>query len=96
MSITLVTVRYETDALELVCKYYIHTTPGFTLGLPENCYPDESEIGEPEYYLDGVFISSIPAELVGIADAMYESEEDERFTYTYKEDYDDGPDPEYD
>jgi hypothetical protein len=88
-----VKVTYETeDGRELVCKYDYEVTLGFTSGLPENCYPDETEVGEPEYYLDGKWIeeSDLPEDLKEVAEAMYSSDagEDDRFSYQEK-DYDD-------
>ena len=45
-----VKVTYEADdGRELVCKYEYETIYGFTSELPENCYPDESQVGEADY-----------------------------------------------
>lgn len=81
-----VKVTYEADdGRELVCKYEYETTFGNYSGLPENCYPDETEVGEPDYYLNGEWIeeTDIPADLAAIAEAMYEwdAQDDDRFSY---------------
>lgn len=89
---------YMSDGRLLECKYTETVTPGFTSGLPENCYPDEYETGEPEYFIDGELLSEseLPSDIVDIASAMYEADDsDKRFTYKAKENYD-GPDYDYD
>jgi hypothetical protein len=89
-----ITVTYETPSGDILeCRYLEMVTPGFTSGLPENCYPDECEIGDPEYYLNDEFIAEgdIPADLVDIAQYMYESGDDGRFKFS-SEPYDDRPD----
>lgn len=89
------TVEFEMkDGRKLRCEYGYHVTPGFTCGLPENCYPDEVDIGDPEYFIedDPVNYRDMPKGLSAIADAMYESSEDPRFTYTIDDTPDEGPD----
>lgn len=90
------TVTFELkDGRKLECVYSVAVTPGNYTGLPENCYPDEAEIGEPEYLLDNdeVAVSQLPKGLSVIAEAMYEADEsDKRFTFTQSDmDYE-GPD----
>ncbi len=82
------TVYYETpDGDELVCKYIYHHTPGFISGPPEDCYPDEDEADEPDYYLNGGHVEpdQLSDELAAIAEAMYESTDDPRFVYKDEE-----------
>lgn len=80
-----VTVSFElSDGRELECRYSYSVTPGNYYGLPENCYPDESEVGEPTYYIDGVEtdVTKLPKGLEVIAEAMYDNgESDSRFHY---------------
>lgn len=88
-----VTVTFEmSDGRVLECQYAYHVTPGNYSGLPENCYPDEVDVGEPEYFIDGdpVDYANLPKGLSAVADAMYEDGEgDDRFTYKAEEpDYD--------
>ena len=90
-----VTVTFEmSDGRTLKCEYGYRVIPGNYSGLPENCYPDEVDVGEPEYFIDDdpVEYSALPKGLDIIADAMYEDgENDPRFTYKAEEpDYDDG------
>lgn len=93
-----VTVKFEmTDGRTIECRYGYAVTRGNYSGLPENCYPDEVDIGEPDYYIDGEWVNynSLPKGLDAIADAMYEEGEgDDRFTYSEADgdDYDDAPD----
>lgn len=93
-----VTVTFEmSDGRELKCEYPYHVTPGNYSGLPENCYPDEVDVGDPEYFIDDdpVSYDELPKGLSAIADAMYENgENDSRFKYTAAEPDYDGP--EYD
>lgn len=49
-----VTVTFEmSDGRTLKCEYGYSVTRGNYSGLPENCYPDEVDVGEPEYSIDG-------------------------------------------
>lgn len=96
MSSYAVTVKFEMrDDRELECRYSVEVTPGNYTGLPENCYPDESDVGEPEYFIDGdeIDYADLPKGLDAIADAMYnEGESDKRFTFKQSEPDYDGPD----
>lgn len=102
MTINTVTFTDDTTGRVLCCKYWSHTTPGFTSGLPENCYPGETEVGDPEYFLNGdpIDYNDIPTDLQPIADEMYEADEDHpSFEFSQEDDDrpdDDGSDPEYD
>lgn len=93
-----VTTEFEmNDGRILSCEYGVSFTPGNYSGLPENCYPDESEAGEPTYYIDGeeVDYKDLPKGLDKIADKLYKAGPGE---YGYSEtepDYD-GPDYEPD
>lgn len=91
-----VTVTFElSDGRELECRYGVAVTPGNYTGLPENCYPDEYDVSEPEYFLDGeeIDVANLPKGLDAIAEAMYDaSESDKRFTFKQSEPEDDGPD----
>lgn len=81
------------DGRNFECVYDVRVTPGNTYGPPENCYPDESDVGEPEYFIEGdeVEYKSLPKGLDAIADAMYNADEsDKRFKFE-QEDLDDGP-----
>lgn len=81
-----VTVSFElSDGRELECRYSYSVTYGNYSGLPENCYPDESDVGEPTYYLDGkeIDVTKLPKGLEAIAEAMYDNgESDSRFHYS--------------
>lgn len=73
-----VTVTYkEANGLTLRCEYDYRVTPGKYCGLPEDCYPDETEAGDPTYFLNGEQIdeNDLPTELVSIAEEMYEADE---------------------
>ena len=91
-----VTVTFEmSDGRELKCEYPYNVTPGNYSGLPENCYPDEVDVGDPTYYIDDeeVDYDKLPKGLSTLADAMYEDgENDSRFKYTAAEPDYDGPD----
>lgn len=93
-----VTVKFEmSDGRTLKCEYGYKVTPGNYSGLPENCYPDEVDVGELEYFIDDypVEYSALPKGLNVIADAMYEDgRDDPRFSYKEEEPNYDGP--EYD
>jgi hypothetical protein len=86
-----VAVTFNTeDDQELVCKYECDVILGNYSAAPENCYPDEVEPGEPDYYLDGEWIKEddLPAHLQQIAVDMYErGNDDSRFIYKEIEDY---------
>lgn len=91
-----VTVTFElADGRELRCEYSYSVTYGNISGPPEYCYPDESDVGEPTYYLDDneVTVEQLPKGLEVIAEAMYDNgESDKRFTYSESEveqDFDD-------
>lgn len=82
------------DGRTLSCQYAYHVTPGNTTGLPENCCPDEVDIGEPTFYIDDVNVDfkKLPKGLNIIANRMLEVEETtSEFTYT-EEPFDDGMD----
>ena len=88
-----VTVSFElSDGRELECRYHYAVTYGNYSGLPENCYPDETDVEDPTYYLDGkeVEVSELPKGLDAIAEAMYDNgESDKRFHYSERTpDYD--------
>lgn len=93
-----VTVKFEmSDGRTLECRYGYGVTRGNYSDLPENCYPDEVDVGEAEYYIDGdeIEYEKLPKGLDVIADAMYEEGEgDPRFHYSENDadDYDDAPD----
>ncbi len=83
-------VFHETDeGDELRCEFLLHHTPGFTSGLPENCYPDEDDVDDPEYFLNDEYISEddLPDSLQEIATRMYEDYSD--FEYTEVRQYED-------
>lgn len=92
------------DGREFACIYPFSVTPGNYSGPPEFCYPDETEVGEPTYEIDGdeVDLKDLPKGLLTIAEAMYENgESDPRFRYSQKDmepdvDYDDVDDSYYD
>lgn len=80
-----VTVTFEmSDGRTLKCEYGYKVTPGNYSGLPENCYPDEVDVGEPEYFIDDdpVEYNALPKGLDAIADAMYEAGEGETLPET--------------
>ena len=91
-----VTVTFElSDGRELKCEYPVSFTPGNISGPPEHCYPDESDAGEPTYYLDGdeIDVSALPKGLDAIADEMYNADDsDKRFSFKQTEPDYDGPD----
>lgn len=91
-----VTVSFEmSDGRSLTCTYPVSVTPGNYTGLPENCYPDESDVGEAEYAIDGDEISyaDLPKGLDAIADEMYNADDsDKRFKFKQTEPDYDGPD----
>lgn len=81
-----VTVTHETESGQHLRVEYEYTIRyGYKSGLPENCYPDETDEGEPTYFIDNkeVDYSNIPAELSDIFDAMAEesAEDDDRFKF---------------
>lgn len=84
-----VTVTFElSDGRELRCEYSYSVAYGNISGPPEHCYPDESDVGEPTYYLDDneVNVEQLPNGLEVIAEAMYDNgESDTRFRYTESE-----------
>lgn len=98
---SLVTVTFEMrNGQILKCEYPVHFTPGNYTGLPENCYPDESEPGDPTYYIDGKEIDykDLPKGLEKVADEMLEvnhtscrfihTEAHEEPDYDFDQDYD--------
>ena len=91
-----VTVTFEmSNGQELKCEYGYRVIYGNISGPPEYCYPDETDVGEPTYYLDGdeIDVADLPKGLDVIAEVMYESgESDSRFTYKESEPDYDGPD----
>ncbi len=92
-----VTTEFEMqDGRVLSCEYVLAVTPGNYSGLPENCYPDESDAGDPTYFIDGdeVEYKNLPKGLDVIADKLYEAGSGE-YGYTeseierdYEPDYD--------
>lgn len=85
-----VTTEFEMqDGRVLSCEYVLSVTP-------EDCYPEESDAGEPTYFIDGeeVDYKDLPKGLDAIADRLYEAGDGE---YNYKEERDE-PDyePDYD
>ncbi len=79
------TATFEmSDGREFECKYSYRTTLGNYSGLPENSYPDEVEVGDPEFYIDGEYVTEkdLPKGLPTIANALYENgDSDLRFKY---------------
>lgn len=101
MASSWITRKFELkDGRELSCSYGVKYIPGRTSGPPEYCYPDESDVGEPEYELDGVPVSvdRLPKGLNTIAEAMYEADQsDKRFSWSEDDSGgDDEPDFDYD
>lgn len=95
-----VTTEFEmTDGRVLSCEYGVSYTPAYISGPPEHCYPEESDVGEPTYFIDGdeIEYKDLPKGLDKIADKLYEAGPGE---YGYKEsEADDGYDnyePDYD
>lgn len=79
-----VTTSFEmTDGRELTCEWVLCVIEGNYYGLPENCYPDESEESDPVYYIDGdeIAYEDLPKGLAAIADKMYQCGQNE-FGYT--------------
>jgi hypothetical protein len=85
-----VTVGFKMkDGRELVCSYSVKVTPGRYYGLPEYCYPDECDAGEPTYYINGEEVEKLPKGLDTIAEAMYEADDtDPRFSFAYDDSQD--------
>lgn len=80
-----VTTEFEmTDGRVLSCEYGVSSMPAYTSGLPEDCYPAESEAGDATYFIDGVEVDyeDLPKGLATMADKLYEAEHGE---YNYSE-----------
>lgn len=90
-----VTVTFEmNDGRILKCQYGYRIIPGNISGPPEFCYPDETDVGEPTYYLDDneINLSDLPTGLDTIAEQMYEDTgQDKRFSYKEEQFADWGP-----
>lgn len=73
-----------TDGRVLSCEYMFYVTPGNYSGPMESSYPDECEIGEPTYCIDGEEVSynDLPKGLSKIADELYEADSASQFGYT--------------
>src|SRR5690348_17177203 len=87
------------DGRVLSCEYNVSITYGVhTLSNGDPGYPDEADVGEPEYELDGqpIEVSKLPKGLEHIANEMYEaSEGDPRFHYESEFEEPDFDEPEY-
>lgn len=71
-----VTTEFEMqDGRVLSCEYGVSYTPAYISGPPEDCYPEESDAGEPTYFIDGeeVDYNELPKGLAAIADKLYEA-----------------------
>lgn len=71
-----VTTEFEmTNGRVLSCEYGVLYAPAYVSGLPEDCYPEESDAGEPTYFIDGeeVDYKDLPRGLAAIADKLYEA-----------------------
>lgn len=90
MSIHKVTVSTELeDGRVLECRYTYEYSPGFISGPPESCYPDETEVGDPEYYINGepADYDLFTPEISQLADELYEADETtKKFKYRSVED----------
>lgn len=91
---TVTTEHQMQDGRIFSCKYPVIITSGRLGGRPEDSYPDESEAGEPTYYIDNKEVDSkdLATEFSEIADKLYEAGYGE---YSYSEsewNYDDGLD----
>ena len=89
-----VTTSFEmADGRELSCEYEVSYTPAKTWGLPEDCHPEESDVGDPTYRIDNeeVDYNKLPKGLAKIADALYNDDGDSRF-HRKESEPDDGPD----
>jgi len=64
-----------TNGRVLSCEYGVLHTHAYVSGLPEDCYPEESDAGEPTYFIDGeeVDYKDLPRGLAAIADKLYEA-----------------------
>jgi len=73
------------DGRELMCEYFVHERPAVTHLPPEYCYPDETEISDPTYYIDGEEIAyeDLPKGLDVIADKLYYEAKWSPFKYNY-------------
>ena len=94
-----VTTSFEmTDGRILSCEYDVSYTPAQVSGPPEHCYPEESDVSDPTYKIDGeeVDYAKLPKGLAKIADAMYEDDSDDRFSRKESEPEDDRDWSEYD
>lgn len=91
---TLTTEFEMQDGRVLSCEYVLSVTPAYISGPPEDCYPEESDVSEPTYFIDGeeVDYKDLPKGLDAIADKLYEAGDGE---YNYKEERDE-PDYDYD
>lgn len=91
-----VTIEFEMqDGRVLSCEYVLSVTPGRYSGPWKDCYPDESDAGEPTYFIDGeeVDYKELPKGLDAIADKLYEAGPGE---YSYSQsDVDNEPDYDY-
>lgn len=93
-----VTTKFEMqDGRVLSCEYGVSYTPAYISGPPEDCYPEESDAGDPTYFIDGdeIEYKDLPKGLAVIADKLYEAGPGE-YGYSQTEPDYDGPDYEPD
>lgn len=94
MGVVRVTVGFELkDGRLLECQYLLKVVCGNVCGLPEDCYPDEVEASEEEFFLDGerVEYSDLPRGLGTVANQMAQADSTTaKFTWTEEQEYDDG------
>lgn len=85
------------NGTEIACEYSLHCIPGNYTGKPEDCYPDDWEVGAPVFWVDDkqMELDDMPQNIAQAAMRLYMESPDE-FQYTERAERDFTPDHEPD